>query len=417
MPRQQYFTTDAGSKILNYAGKNTDLIIMSTYGRSGVSISQEGDTLMSSSSFPSLSDIYQSLDRLVDRNSDYTTIESLGLSAEGRDIKAVYVTDRSLPLSDKEVAIVVCGRHGDELGTRGVGPVLIEWLLSPEGEETRRKQLVIVVPVANPDGCVKEEFFFPQDRLSETEQTTIVKLARVYRPDAVIDVHSDFLDTESVIMANTSNSAKDVFIHNVIRAKMIAEASRLGYPFYAHEVEISQGYNNFFSGMCYENFHSLAFGMEASHFALRSEAAAESSLAIIRSLLSFGNTRSFWEANSGYPNQILVGDLFTSIRPIGRNATERRQSRSEVWQNRKFFTYPLREALDTRTTKVVTNYSGEKLEGGFSLCCRIRGFPTIKGVLMNEKAVDPHIYKDECATNVCVDNPLIGGEYELVIEW
>lgn len=372
---------------------------------------------MRSSSFPSLSDIYQSLDRLIDRNSDCMHIESLGLSEDGQDIKAVYVTDRSLPLSEKEVAMVVCGRHGDELGTRGVGPALLEWLLSPEGEETRRKQLVIVVPVANPDGCVKEEFFFPQDRLSETEQTTIVKLARVYHPDAVIDVHSDFLDTESVIMANTSNSGEDVFIHNVVRAKMIAEASRLGYPFLAHEVERSRSYNNFFSGVCYENFHSLAFGMEASHFSLGPEEAAESSLAVIRSLLNVGNTCSFWEANSGYPNRILVGDLFTSIRPVGRNATERRQSRSEIWQNRKFFTCPLREALNRRTIRVVTNYSGEELVGGFSLSCRIRGFPTIQRVLLNEKTVDPHIYKDECATNVCVDNPLIGGEYELVIEW
>ena len=100
-------------------------------------------------SFPSLDDIYQELDRFADRHSDIAHIDSLGLSPEGRNVKAVYVTDKTVPAAEKEVAVLVCGRHGQEMGTRVVGTALLDWLSLAEGEETRRRQLVIVVPVGN----------------------------------------------------------------------------------------------------------------------------------------------------------------------------------------------------------------------------------------------------------------------------
>ena len=77
---------------------------------------------MAHNSFPSFDNVYQALDQLADKNSDFALVESLGTSDEGRDVKAVYVTDNSLPAAEKEVALVVCGRHGSELGTAGQSP-------------------------------------------------------------------------------------------------------------------------------------------------------------------------------------------------------------------------------------------------------------------------------------------------------
>jgi hypothetical protein len=191
-------------------------------------------------SFPSLDEIYQGLDQFADTNSDIARIESLGLSAEDREIKAAYVTDNSIPAEKKEVALVICGRHGQELGTRVVGPALLDWLASAEGEETRQHQLVIVVPVANPDGCVRGEFWAPNDKLSETEENTIAALAEAYQPDAVIDIHSwgDLSDGEAVVTANTCHSGEDVFIHESIAAKMAEHAGAKGYPFLIHRTRL-----------------------------------------------------------------------------------------------------------------------------------------------------------------------------------
>jgi hypothetical protein len=368
--------------------------------------------------FPSLDDIYQNLERLADKHSDVARVESLGVSAEGRDIKAVYVTDGSVPASEKEVAVVICGRHGQEFGTRVVGNALLEWLSSEEGAETRRRQIVIIVPVANPDGCVRGEFFAPGDGLSEAEQNTIAELARIHQPDAVIDIHSlGGSDVEFFLTANTSGSGEDVFIHRKLAAKMVEDTAQQGYPFSVRAVKLSSGYNNFLCEMYYENFHSLAFGMEVNHLSLSPEEAAESGVAAVRSLLSAGNARWSWEPHSGYPNRILMGNFFTAIRAAGCNAAERRESRSKIWQNRKLFTVPSREILDRHTVKVSTKYSGESLSCKFSLCCRVRGFPTVKKARLNEEDVEIYTYKDKCSTYVCVDiQPSAEEEYEFFME-
>lgn len=366
---------------------------------------------MDHNSFPSLDNVYQALEQIADKNSDFAHVESLGASDEGRDIKAAYVTDNSLPEAEKEVALVVCGRHGSELGTRVVGNALLEWLLSAEGEETRCRQVVIIVPVANPDGCVREEFFAPNDGLSEIEQNTIAKLAWANQPGLVIDVHSlAKSDMEAIITANTSDSGEDVFIHKALAAKAAEDAERQGYPFQVHAVGLSNNYNNFFCGMCYENFHSLAFGIEVNHYSLRPEETAESGVAVISSLLKAGNTRPPWEPHPGYPNRILIGDFSAAIRAAGDSAAERRESRSKIWQNRNHFAVLRRETLDRYTVKVSTEYSGDALSCKALLCCRIRGFPVVKRVCLNGKDVDIHICRDKCSIYVCADIQLSGRE-------
>ena len=369
--------------------------------------------------FPSFDEIYRLVDRFVAKNADIAHSDALGVSEEGREIKAVYVTDKSVPASEKQVAIVVCGRHGNELGQRVVGNALLEWLSSAEGAETRRRQLVIVVPVANPDGCVRNEFLAPHDGLSRVEQNTIAALAQRHQPDAVIDVHSlKHTDVEAILTANTSDAGEDIFVHRMLAKNMAESAARQGYPFLIESVDLAGGYNNFFSGMCYERFHSIAFGMEVNHGSLGPREAAESGVAAIKALLDAGNIRHPWELYTGYPNSILAGDFFSSVRAVGRNPAERRASRSELWQHRKSFAPLKRVVLDDGTINVVAAYSGEPLSCGFSMTCRTRGFPESAKARLNGEPVDVSCtYRDNCSTYVCVDiNRLEQGEYELSVE-
>jgi hypothetical protein len=370
--------------------------------------------------FPSLDEIYERLDQFVSNNFDIAWIESLGLSAEDREIKAVYITDKNIPTEEKEVAIAVCGRHGNELGTRIIGPALLDWLASEEGEKTRRHQLVIVVPVANSAGCVREEFWAPKDKLSETEKNTIGEMAKVYQPDAVMDIHSwgGILDGEAIVTANTYNSGEDVFIHESIAAKMTKRAAEKGYPFLIHRSHFSGAYNNFYCGMCYESFHSLVFGMEVNHSFLDSKECAESGMAVIEAFLEEGNTRSPWEPVAGYPNRILLGDFFTSIRAAGVNGAERRKSRFEIWKNRELFKVPQREFLPPNAIRVKTGYSGEALPCSFALVCRIRGFCELKTVRLNDKNIESTTYRDNCSTFASLDiHPSGKEEYEVLIEF
>jgi len=369
--------------------------------------------------FPSLDEIYQGLDEFVSANPDMARIETLGTSAEGREVKAVYVTDRSIGAAEKDVAFVICGRHGQELGTRVVGLALLDWLSSAEAEDTRRRQLVAVVPVANPDGCVRGEFWAPNDKLSETEASTIGRLAERHQPDAVMDVHSwgGVLDGEAVVTGNTSASGEDVFIHGSIAATMTERAAAKGYPLLIHRTGLSNAYNNFYCGMCYENFHSVVFGVEVNHSFLDPKECAESGMAVIEAFLDAGNTRSPWEPHAGYPNRLLLGDFFTSVRAAGSTAAERRKSRSEIWRNRRWFKAPQREFLPPNAIRVKTEYAGEPLSSRFALVCRIRGLSRPKTVRLNGKNVEAAAYSDRCSTYVSIDlHPSGKEEYEVLIE-
>ena len=350
-------------------------------------------------------EVHQIVDRFVADHSAIARGETLGLSEEGREIKVVFVTDPDIPECEKQVAFVICGRHGQELGTRVIGPTVLDWLASDAGAETRRRQVVAVVPVANPDGCVREEFWAPNDGLSRTEEETIGELADRYHPDAVIDVHSwgGVLDGEAMVAANTTGFGEDVAIYESMAAKMVESGAAKGYPFALHRMGRRGGYNNFYCGMCYERFHSLVFGLEVNHVALKPHQTAESGMAVIGAFLEAGNVTAAWEREPGYPNGVLLGEFWTSIRPMGRNAAERRESRCAIWRNRQGFTVPKRECVPPSTIAVKTEYSGEEACPPFALVSRIRRIPEVKSVRLNGREIETGRHEDTCSTYLWVE--------------
>jgi hypothetical protein len=368
---------------------------------------------MDAENFPSLEEIYRNVQEKVDANRELLRPESLGLSEEGREIGAVHVTDESAPDDEKETALIVCGRHGQELGTRVVGAALIDWLCSPEGAETRRRQRIVIVPVANPDGCVRGEFWAPRDGLSETEKKTIVALADRLQPDAVVDVHSwgDLQDGEAIITANTSGAGEDVFIHERLAGRMVEAAADRGYPFLLRRRPTSSSYNNFFCQVCYERFHSLVFGMEVNHAALTPRESAESGLAAITALLKEGDGRSSWQAMAGYPNNLLVGNFATSLGAAGSSASERRASRCEISKRRKSFSIPKRQFNPPDAYRVEFEYNGtEALARDVTVTCRVRGFPETGDVCLNDRPVEPMLHRDNCSTFLSVPLRPVTGE-------
>ena len=339
----------------------------------------------------------------VERSPAIACMDSLGKSPEGRDVLAVEVTDRAVRPEDKQVAIIVCGRHGGELGTRAVGAALLEWLASDIAAETRQRQRVVVVPVANPDGCVREEFHAPRDALSELEQRTILALAERLTPDAVVDVHSlGGSDVEAVIAAHTGRCAVDEMIHHRLAAEMALAAAEKGYPFDVEGVPFDASYNNFFCGACYDRFHSVAFGMEVNHLTLTPAEAGESAVAAIAGLLETGNRRLGWQDEAGYPNQVLIGNFSCSIRPAGADAQQRRRSRAEIWQNRTAFA-PMKRAMpDPSTLKATVSHAGYSPPCSWSICCRLRGEPALRSIHLNGQEPEHRIFRDECSTFVSV---------------
>ena len=384
------------------------------------------------------------IEQFVSRHGEIARAEVIAKSTEGRAIRAVHLTNPGLPDNDKEVALIIIGRHGNEIGTRVVGPAVLEWLASDAAGKILDRQHVIVVPVANPDGCAHTVFGLPVYHLSGLEKRSLLPLAAKYPPDVVLDVHSLGKETgmglnrggmEAIVIDHTANAGEDQYILRDMARVMINDAAASGYPFLFHTLEpyqhsrekadglIDYAFNNHINAALYDTYHALTFGVEVNHFVLNPQETAESGLAVIRSLLNMGNRVFPWEFYAGYPNRIISGDFLASMRPRGKDARERRNSRKEIWANRHLFRTPFepyREMLDAHSVKATVKYTGEAgIAGGITVSLRIRGKPNIKRAALNGERVDYYKKEDECSTYVFVELEAIKKDdtREIIVEF
>jgi hypothetical protein len=412
-----------------------------------------------------LKEIYQWLDDWVAKNKGIARKEVIGKSPDLWDIPAIFITNEDVSNDDKQISVITLGRHGQELGARVVGPEIIRYVCSSDAEEIRKTQLIIVVPVANPEGFVSNEFRSSMTGLTKTERIVLGGLFKQFPPDMLIDFHSlgktagskfDRGDMEIIIPANTTRWAMDEQIHQYVAREMQKAAESEGWPYEIHTLEdlatyyfgdtkignmpwtylkekvfllhmqdfydnydIPQEdlYTNYTCGPAYLKWHTLVFGMETNHYALsRAGDIALSGLAPCSALLKMGCTRLPWEKDKGYPVNILHGDFRLSIRPLGKNVSERRVSRVRIWKERKNFNIPQREMVDQETTLARVRYFGWDLPMEYALCLRMRQ-SNIKSVTIGNREVGFETFRDNCSAFVYI--PIImekAGTIEVIIK-
>jgi hypothetical protein len=412
-----------------------------------------------------LKEIYQWLDDWVAKNKGIARKEVIGKFPDHWDIPAIFITNEGLPNDDKQIAVITLGRHGQEFGTRAVGPEIIRYLCSSDAEEIRETQLVIVVPVVNPEGFVSNEFRSSMTSLTKTERLVLGGLFKEFPPDMMMDFHSlgksagskyDRGDMEVIIPANTTRWAMDEQIHQYVAREMQKAAEAEGWPYEIHTLEDlatyyfgdtkignmpwsylkekvyllhtqdfydnyhtpeEDQYTNYTCGPAYLKWHTLVFGMETNHYALSQPGdIGLSGLVPCSALLKMGSTRLLWEKDRGYPVNILHGDFRISIRPLGNNVSERRASRIRIWNERKNFNLPQREMVDQETTMARVRYFGWDLPMEFALCLRMRQ-NNIKSVTAGRRELQFETFKDDCSTFVYV--PIVmekAGTIEIIIK-
>lgn len=409
-----------------------------------------------------LREVYGWLDAFVEENKRIARKVVLGKSPDQWDIPAILVTNGDIADDLKQIAVVTAARHGQELGARVVAPQILHFLAGEEAREIRDTQLVIVVPVVNPEGFVLNQFCSSRTSLTNTERLILGNLFRAYPPDMIIDYHSlgaesgstyDIGDMEVILPANTTRWAMDEQIHLHVAQKMVDAAEKAGWPYEIHTLEdlaayyfggkevgntpwsslkeklfvlhmqdaddnydipedaylnrskpqpARSTYTNYTCGPAYMKWHSLVFGMETNHHAIPDAGPlAESGAAPCAALLKMGSGRFSWEKDAGYPVNILHGDFRVSIRPVGNNAAERRASRTRVWAERHHFNHPQRVMKDLDTTLARVRYFGKDLPMEFALCLRMRQ-NRISGASIEGKNIAFETFRDRCSTFVYI---------------
>lgn len=346
------------------------------------------------------------LDFWAKKYPDLLTVERVGEAAEKMGIYLLKITNKKISDRDKQVALISSLHGGPERSGTGSILELTEWLLSDdnEAEEIRQKQLVLIMPIANPYG------FFVTDRfgnsshidpyhanwkvsnwdLENIDKITYKNLDKVpeikayfnvvdkYMPEVHLDLHgtglAEYTEEQrakcnhlqyrgNIMFESTglsySNSVLRPWDWRITEA-MVQAGKKAGFPSDRGEADAQrlqniQGLGKtekwFWSGRpmfytaqyAYLKYHTMIGVLEVGWEA--------SGVARTKGLLEIGNKPWVDEKESGYPVNKIYNRAGRYVTVWGRTAQERRESRVELWQRQNSITgaiiYPETEGRES----------------------------------------------------------------------
>jgi Zinc carboxypeptidase len=311
---------------------------------------------------PSPEEVEQGFRRWAEEYPGCFGYEARGVTPEGRPILMGRITEDGIPDDDKQIALLTSCHVAKELNA-GTGLLrFMKWLLSddPQAVEIRTHQIVLIVPYTDPDGIasgklelLREIYGSPQriwsfDGVSDPkkypEAAALQGIMDEYRPDLYIDFHGLNYAQQTMWESTGISWASAVsrsFLHDVPRrideaaeaqgflitrgeqdaGKLLTTGQIAGFPDHLFYLRNRWGT---ITAYPYARFHTLSFIMEVGY--------EESLIARTKRALQMGHERWRYERYPAYPvNQVGIWTL-VSLSAWGTNATQRRESRCELWQ-------------------------------------------------------------------------------------
>jgi len=318
--------------------------------------------------WPSFEILQQQLTRWQDDHTGLFTLEALGESTEGRPLYAAILTDPEADPDSKEHVLITAQHSGIERSGAGSVFAIMEWLLSgdPRARETLRRQVIVCMPLVNPDGYVhgkhctmhsdgpdtywtRDPYTYwdldgPKDPESMPESVAVQTMMDRYQPEVHADVHGlDETFDGYMTLENSgfsySNCALRPYHYEIVR-RMDAAALEGGFPSERLEQdgerllwgpELDEISHKLWLGRphayaatyCYNHYHSLI---------LASECMWElSGLLRHQALLQVGNEVWPGEYYPGYATRVIMPSILHRVVAYGQTAAQRRASRVELW--------------------------------------------------------------------------------------
>ena len=350
------------------------------------------------------------LDYWSERHSGILQVERVGESVEKMPIFLLKITDSSVPDEDKQVCLITALHGGAERSGTTTILHLAEWLLgeSDEAAETRRKQVLLLMPIVNPYA------FFVSDRpgtsrgmrpysggdanwdlenlsfkrLDEApEIRAVISVIDRYRPEAHADVHGTGLQQyppdklgdrrgyQGQTMFESTGSAYSNFLLRPwdprITDAMIQAGVDAGYGSDRAEADAQRGFwapaldavagrlwlgrTRFYTAQYgYARYHTLQTVLEVGW--------EEAGAARLKGLLRIGNGSWQGQPIPGYPVNRVKSFTGHYVTAWGRTASERRRSRIELWEKQERFLqgilYPQTDGRDSYLVAVGKEASG-----------------------------------------------------------
>ncbi len=342
--------------------------------------------------------------------SDFFELKVVGSTEKGYDIHLIKITDPDVDDAQKQIALITSLHGGPERSGTTTALHFVEWVTgdSPEAQELRRKQILLIMPINHP------EAFFETDRFGNAakidpytgggpqhwdlkkleylsldkapEVKAVLKVVDRWQPEIHADLHGTGLQEypleklgdrtryQGQTMFEVSGSAYSNFALRPwdwrVTEAMIKSGEQAGYPSDRFEADAQRSFHGpAMSGISdrtwsgQSNFYTAQYGYAKYHTMVSTFEIGweQSGIARLRGLLEIGNKPWQNEPYAGYPvNRVkfFIGHFVTAY---GNTAAERRQSRVQLWQNQGQFgqavLYPQTDGRDTYfvTTSAAAN--------------------------------------------------------------
>lgn len=327
-------------------------------------------------------------------------VDRVGESASGLGIHLLKVTDPSVEDELKQVALVTSLHGGPERSGTTTVLHFMEWLLgdSKQARETRRKQIVLVMPINHPEAFFRTDRFLNAAKIDPytgggpahwdlvkleykskdqaPEVKTVVDVMDRWQPDVHADMHGTGLQEypreklgdrtryQGQIMFEVTGSAYSNYALRPwdwrVTEAIINAGVEAGFPSDRFEADGQRSFHgpvmnpiadrtwrgqpNFYTAQYgYAKYHTMVSAFEVGW--------EQSGVARLRGLLNIGNHRWQQERYEGYPVDRVKAFIGHYVTSYGATPAARRRSRVELWQKQGQFTqavlYPQTDGRDT----------------------------------------------------------------------
>ena len=327
-------------------------------------------------------------------------VDRVGESAGGMGIHLLTITDPDVDDELKQVALVTSLHGGPERSGTTTVLHFVEWLLgdTEQARETRRKQIVLVMPINHPEAFFRTDRFLNaakidpytgggpahwdlkkleyKSRGKAPEVKAVLDVVDHWQPDVHADMHGTGLQEypleklgdrtryQGQIMFEVTGSAYSNYALRPwdwrVTEAVIQAGVDAGYPSDRFEADGQRSFHgpvmnpiadrtwrgqpNFYTAQySYAKYHTMVSAFEVGW--------EQSGVARLRGLLDIGNRRWQQEPHAGYPVDRVKAFIGHYVTSTGATAATRRRSRVELWQRQGQFTqavlYPQTDGRDT----------------------------------------------------------------------
>lgn len=337
------------------------------------------------------------------QHSDIASLDRVGESAAGLGLYLLKITSPDVDDELKQIVLVTSLHGGPERSGTTTALHFVEWLLgdSEEARETRRKQILLVMPINHPDAFFRTDRFLNESKIDPytgggpqhwdlknleykskdkaPEVKAVLDVIDRWHPDVHADLHGTGLQEYSPeqlgdrtryqgqIMFEVTGSAYSNYALRPwdwrVTEAIIKAGQDAGFPSDRFEADGQRSFHgptmNPIADRTWRgqpNFYTAQYGYAKYHTMVSAFEIAweQSGVARLRGLLRIGNGRWQDEPYDGYPVDRVKAFIGNYVTAYGSTAAARRRSRVEIWQQQgRFSQAVLYPQTDGRATYFV----------------------------------------------------------------